>query len=53
MENAPDELSFYATESYWTGNDSKLRRYTLRMDGFVSVNAPFKGGEFITKPHYF
>lgn len=26
------------------------RRYTLRLDGFVSVNAPLKGGEFITKP---
>ena len=26
------------------------RRYTLRLDGFVSVNAPLAGGEFITKP---
>ena len=25
------------------------RRYTLRLDGFVSVNAPFAGGEMITK----
>ena len=24
--------------------------YTLRTDGFVSVNAPFAGGEFVTKP---
>ena len=53
MENAPDELSFYSIESYWTGNDSKLRRYTMRMDGFVSINAPFKGGEFVTKPLVF
>ena len=50
LEGAPDELSLYATESYWTGNSSALRRYTLRMDGFVSVNAPFKGGELVTKP---
>ena len=25
-------------------------RYILRTDGFVSVNAPFEGGEMITKP---
>ncbi len=29
------------------------RRYTLRLDGFVSVNAPLAGGEFITKPFTF
>jgi hypothetical protein len=26
------------------------RRYTLRLDGFVSVHAPLSGGELITKP---
>lgn len=26
------------------------RRYTLRLDGFVSVNAPLAGGELVTKP---
>ena len=50
LEGAPNELSLYASESYWTGNSNILRRYTLRMDGFVSVNAPAKGGELITKP---
>ena len=49
LEGAPDELSLYATESYWTGSSSALRRYTLRLDGFVSVNAPMSGGEIITK----
>jgi hypothetical protein len=29
------------------------RRFTLRLDGFVSVNAPLAGGEFITKPLVF
>jgi hypothetical protein len=29
------------------------RRYQLRLDGFVSVNAPLKGGELITKPIQF
>jgi hypothetical protein len=50
---APDELSFYSVESYWTDNSSELRRYTLRIDGFVSVNAPMKGGELITRPFTF
>ena len=26
------------------------RRYTMRIDGFASVNAPLAGGELITKP---
>ncbi len=50
LEGAPNELSFYATESYWTGKSSELRRYTLRLDGFVSINASMRGGELITKP---
>lgn len=49
MDGAPNELSLYAGESYWTGNSSALRRYTLRLDGFVSVNAPMTGGELVTK----
>ncbi len=50
LEGAPNELSFYATESYWTGKSSLLRRHVLRLDGFVSVNAPMSGGELLTKP---
>lgn len=51
LPGAPNELSIYSTEDYWTGVKSdKLRRYTLRLDGFVSVNAPMTGGELITKP---
>jgi hypothetical protein len=50
MDGAPNELSLYATESYWTDKSSQLRRYTLRLDGFVSVQAPMSGGEVITKP---
>jgi len=48
--NAPDELSFYSLEDFWTGTSCALRRYTLRIDGFVSVNAPMSGGEMITRP---
>ena len=53
LEGAPDELSFYAIENYWTGKSCSLRRYTLRVDGFVSVSANMKGGELITKPFVF
>ena len=53
LEGAPDELSLYAVESYWTGNSSVIRRHTLRLDGFVSINAPMDGGEFVTKPFVF
>jgi hypothetical protein len=44
------ELSLYATESYFTGNDARLRRYALRIDGFASAYAPLGGGEVISKP---
>lgn len=53
LEGAPDELSLYATESYWTGDSSALRRYTLRMDGFVSIRAPRSGGTLTTRPFTF
>lgn len=47
--DAPNELSLYAVENYWLGQGSNLRRYTLRLDGFVSVNAPLSGGECLTE----
>ena len=49
LEGAPNEMSLYATEAYWTGKCDKLRRYTMRLDGFVSASAPLSGGTFITK----
>lgn len=53
LPGAPDELSFYAVENYWTDNSASVRRYTLRVDGFVSVEAPMAGGELLTKPIIF
>ncbi len=44
------EYSVYASEAYYTGPDSRLRRFTYRVDGFVSVRAPAEGGELLTKP---
>ena len=49
IEDAPDELSFYANEASHQGDSNRWRRYTLRIDGFVSVRAPLAGGEFVTK----
>ena len=50
---APDELSIYAAEGYWTEKSMKIRRYAFRMDGFVSVQAPLSGGDVVTKPVVF
>ena len=50
LAGAPNELSLYAGEGYWIGKGSALRRFTLRLDGFVSVQAPMSGGELLTKP---
>ena len=32
---------------------SRLRRYTTRVDGFVSAHADYAGGEFVTRPVVF
>ncbi len=50
IAGAPDELSIYVNEGYWRGQSASLRRYTMRVDGFVSLNAPLSGGEMVTKP---
>ena len=47
------ELSMYSIEGYYTGDDCRMRRYTLRPDGFVSVRAPLSGGELLTRPLMF
>lgn len=44
-----DGVSVYATEAYYTGPDSRLRRFRYRKDGFVSVGADETGGELLTK----
>lgn len=48
----PDELSIYSSEGYYQ-KDCRMRRFTLRKDGFVSVQADGKGGEMVTKPFNF
>lgn len=53
IEGAPNELSIYASEGHPTGVAVAMRRYTLRLDGFVSVWAPSGGGELLIRPILF
>lgn len=46
---APPELSIYFIEDNWT-RATRLRRYTLRQDGFVALHARHKRGELVTRP---
>ena len=49
LPSAGKELSIYSNERYYKDLGAKTRRYTYRIDGFVSVRAPLSGGEFVTK----
>lgn len=50
LPGAGKELSVYSNEAYYEGRGVKTRRYTYRIDGFVSLRASLKGGEVTTKP---
>ncbi len=49
VPTAPGEMSLYK-QAHYAQPSCHLLRYTLRTDGFASVNAPFRGGEFLTRP---
>jgi len=54
LPGAPRELSLYANERYYyEGQGVKTRRYTSRLDGFVSLHGSLKGGCALTKPVVF
>ncbi len=52
LQTAPTELSMYGMENSHVPSQ-RIRRYSLRTDGFVSVNAGYVGGEFVTRPMAF
>ena len=52
VQTGPEEMSFYVNQDY-AQPTSNLHRYSLRLDGFASVYAPYEGGQFITKPFTF
>lgn len=49
LQTSPTELSLFCMQN-WRLPSVHIRRYTLRPDGFVSVQAGYDGGEFVTKP---
>ena len=54
VEGAPDEISIYVTEAHEQMElTERLRRHTLRVDGFVSVSARLSGGQMLTHPLVF
>jgi len=53
LPHSDRELSVYATEAYYEGPDSRIRRFTYRVDGFVSAGATGGVGQLLTKPPLF
>lgn len=52
VQTTPEEISMYWTEHY-RHPGMRLRRGTIRTDGFVSVHAGGKQGEMLTRPFIF
>ena len=49
VETSSTEMSIYVNQDY-AQPTAHLHRYSIRIDGFASVSAPYSGGEMITKP---
>ena len=52
LHTSDTEMTMYGMENAHLPTQ-RIRRYSLRTDGFVSVNGGFKGGEFTTRPLIF
>jgi hypothetical protein len=52
VQTGSDEMSIYVNQDY-AQPTAHLRRYSLRIDGFTSLSAPFDGGDVITRPFIF
>ncbi len=53
LPHAPPELSMYTFDNHWGRIPSELRRYTIRIDGFVSYHAAYRPCTIVTKPFIF
>ena len=59
LPDEPNKLSMYASENlgikgpHEDGSFPRVRRFTIRKDGFVSVRAGAELGELVTKPLIF
>ena len=51
-QTGPTEMSIYVNQNY-AQSSAHLRRYSLRLDGFTSIKAPYNGGEMVTQPFTF
>jgi hypothetical protein len=49
VQTGPAEMSIYVQRHYGQ-KTAHLERLTLRLDGFASAHAPYKGGELVTRP---
>ena len=52
VQTSPRELSIYSRQHRYLPS-VHIRRYSIRTDGFVSVNSGYSGGEFTTSPFVF
>lgn len=50
VHGAPAEISLYVKTNHWMGIPAELNRYTIRMDGFVSLHADGTEEQVFTKP---
>ena len=48
-----ERTMFVYRSSHYGQPTAHMMRYSLRLDGFVSVNARYEGGEMVTKPFIF
>jgi hypothetical protein len=53
LPHAPNELSMYTYDNHWSMNPTHLRRYTIRIDGFVSLRAKYQPARAVLKPVIF
>ena len=52
VQTSPNEMSLYVQKDY-AQPTAHLKRYSLRLDGFCSIEANYSGGEMISKPLIF
>jgi hypothetical protein len=58
IQTSEREISLYVSENYGNYPEGvnrvpRLRRSVVRVDGFISVSAPYNGGQMLTKPLIF
>lgn len=52
IQTSPEQISIYLDEDY-AQPTAHLERYSLRIDGFASIHAPYGGAQAVTKPFTF